>query len=541
VDDPRAGGALPPLARSEKLAVAGFCLLGAIHARLLPGAPIADDAFITFRYARHLAAGLGFVWNPGESPVEGFTSPLHLLLLSLADRLGLDLLRASLVLGIVAVVAAVAATGALAREVTGGRSGSTALGALLAAIATPLSWWAKCGLETTLAAAILPLAMAVWAGERRTAGGGGAKSSLLFLLALLARPESAVAILLAVAFDLASATGRTGFSSALRDTIRRWSPLVVGIVVVEGARLGIFGELLPNTFHAKEPAGLDALAAGATDVAKSLRGLGGVGLLLAAASPLLLRSVSAAPLLVALGSTALFALHVVRVGGDYLGTGRYLVPVLPALLAAMVAGAVGAFDLLRDFSRRRRTLVATLAGAALVLPLLSGSVRALARDRVDPLHVGALEGVSTYDSDFASIGRALRRAVPPSQKVGVIAAGATSFYSERPVLDLLGLNDRRIARIPFDRRPRRWSPGHMKGNAAEVLARSPEYLVLEIHSTPSPGAAVSEEHLRAYPFVSDLLASTDFRVAYQLVPLEVSSGRWISLWRRRGLSADSSR
>ena len=27
---------------------------------------LTDDAFISFRYARHLVDGLGLVWNPGE-------------------------------------------------------------------------------------------------------------------------------------------------------------------------------------------------------------------------------------------------------------------------------------------------------------------------------------------------------------------------------------------------------------------------------------------------------------------------------------------
>lgn len=38
----------------------------------------AEDAYITFRYARHLAAGNGLVYNPGE-PVFGFSSPLWTL------------------------------------------------------------------------------------------------------------------------------------------------------------------------------------------------------------------------------------------------------------------------------------------------------------------------------------------------------------------------------------------------------------------------------------------------------------------------------
>ncbi len=44
-----------------------------------------DDSYITFRYARNLAAGHGLVFNPGEQPrAEGITSPLYAILLSLA-------------------------------------------------------------------------------------------------------------------------------------------------------------------------------------------------------------------------------------------------------------------------------------------------------------------------------------------------------------------------------------------------------------------------------------------------------------------------
>lgn len=46
-----------------------------------------DDAYITFRYARHLATGVGLVYNPGE-PVLGTTTPAYALTLALFSRLG---------------------------------------------------------------------------------------------------------------------------------------------------------------------------------------------------------------------------------------------------------------------------------------------------------------------------------------------------------------------------------------------------------------------------------------------------------------------
>jgi hypothetical protein len=45
-----------------------------------------DDAYITFRYARNLASGMGFVYNPGENTL-GTTTPLLTILLALLGRL----------------------------------------------------------------------------------------------------------------------------------------------------------------------------------------------------------------------------------------------------------------------------------------------------------------------------------------------------------------------------------------------------------------------------------------------------------------------
>ena len=56
----------------------------ALAARIVPGARTIDDAYITFRYARNLAAGEGPVFNPGQR-VLGTTTPLYMGLLALAS------------------------------------------------------------------------------------------------------------------------------------------------------------------------------------------------------------------------------------------------------------------------------------------------------------------------------------------------------------------------------------------------------------------------------------------------------------------------
>lgn len=56
--------------------------LGAIWIRWNAGARTIDDSYITYRYARNILAGKGFVYNPGEH-VLGTTTPFYTLLLSM--------------------------------------------------------------------------------------------------------------------------------------------------------------------------------------------------------------------------------------------------------------------------------------------------------------------------------------------------------------------------------------------------------------------------------------------------------------------------
>ena len=65
-----------------------------------------DDSFISFRYSKHIAEGLGPIWNPADAaePVEGYTSILHVFLLAgLNWALGLSIYGAAKTLGVVCV------------------------------------------------------------------------------------------------------------------------------------------------------------------------------------------------------------------------------------------------------------------------------------------------------------------------------------------------------------------------------------------------------------------------------------------------------
>src|SRR5260221_672665 len=68
-----------------RLALAAILIVAALHA--WQRAFLIDDAFISFRYARHLLEGYGLVYNAGER-VEGYTNFLWTLIIAGAMRLG---------------------------------------------------------------------------------------------------------------------------------------------------------------------------------------------------------------------------------------------------------------------------------------------------------------------------------------------------------------------------------------------------------------------------------------------------------------------
>ncbi len=107
-----------------------------------------DDAYISARYARNLAQGLGLVYNPGER-VMGFTNLLLTLVEALVYQGGGDGLIAAKVIGLLSGLGVLGLTGLITRSM-GGSAGAALLAvAFLAAYPTlPLS--AVMGLETVL-------------------------------------------------------------------------------------------------------------------------------------------------------------------------------------------------------------------------------------------------------------------------------------------------------------------------------------------------------------------------------------------------------
>ena len=178
--------------RLEWLLVAVLVII-ALLARLVPGERTVDDAYITFRYARNIVEGNGFVYNVpstgsghGER-VLGTTTPLYTLLMA-----ALSLLTGSRDFPAIALIVNALAGGFSVGMLYGlskrfaGHPIPAATVALLWALAPFSVSFAVGGMETDLTIGLLIAAAYTYLAERPRA------MAVLSALALLARPDTAI-------------------------------------------------------------------------------------------------------------------------------------------------------------------------------------------------------------------------------------------------------------------------------------------------------------------------------------------------------------
>jgi arabinofuranosyltransferase len=433
---------------------------------------VSDDAYISFRYAQNLAHHGQLVFNLGER-VEGFTNFLWTVILAGGIRLGFSPVVASRFLGVVFGVATLAAVVRLALRLDGERPSRFHLIAPLGlAAAGTFACWCSGGLETQLFAFLVTLGFERLLAEIDSRD--GLTSALWFALAALTRPEGALLFGLAGLFRLITNLTEEGRLRPSRQEMV-WVAAFLAIFVPYFAwRWRYFGWPFPNTFYVKSSSnagaplrGLYYLRRFAEDYAAFF--LGAVSLLgWPASSDRPRRRLYVLTALVWGG----FALYVVRVGGDFMGLYRFVLPVLPL-------GALVLQESLRTIEERLRPLTGrpalALAGALLGAGFLAGTAKV---SRFASTVADADNGIDTpaylksYALERIPVGIWLGRFAQPDDLATVGGAGVIPYYSGIRSYDVYGLVDEHIAHDPRmtvgDR------PGHTKwGSDAYMLSRRP--------------------------------------------------------------------
>ena len=276
---------------------------------------VCDDAYISFRYARHLAAGQGLVFNLGER-VEGYSNFLWVLELAALYRLGVPpeiacvVLALGLSVGVFVLTAKLALTTPLRAYARPAAFGAV----FLLAINRNVAVWATSGLETRQLTFLVLLA--IWLTRtRRDRRPHLVWASVVLGLAELTRPEGLLlgaCVGLWFVFD-----ARLRKQWSWRDLARLCVPFACIVAAHYLWRYAYYGQWLPNTYYAKvlrpwPDAGLNYFAAAACDsglyLVLPLCALGGV-----------LRWSRARDSLPLLGAMVIVphAIYLITVGGDH--------------------------------------------------------------------------------------------------------------------------------------------------------------------------------------------------------------------------------
>jgi len=452
---------------------------------------VADDAYISFVYARNLAEHGTPVFNAGTAnPVEGYTNFSWVALLALLSLVGVAPEIAAPVLGIACSAGTLLVAFAIGERRFGRDSPWALVAPALLATSAGFACWASGGLETQLF--VLLLALAGGAYERGLDDSRALRRvGWLLALAALTRPEG---LLVAGIFGGHRLVRNAALDKRLRPSrdelvclgwfFAVWLPYFAW-------RWSYYGYPLPNTFYVKAGDGADAYRAELWSAgwyyvvqwAKQSGALWGAPLAILGAWSWR-RGLGSAGLMLSAGYLA----YAVSVGGDFMGLFRFVMPVFlwVALLAAAGARRLSVLG-------ARAPLWARAIGFALLGALLFGHVAVQAQLAVASMRPGSWRsdrGIDTpafldvYARDRLAIGRHMKPCMRPDDFAIFGGAGAKPYAGRMRGIDVFGLVSERVAHeVP----PTRARPGHNKWAPDTLLAELEPTFVFscyDIHRQP---------------------------------------------------------
>ncbi len=446
--------------------------LGLLYLALYHFDFILDDPFISFRYARNLLDGYGLVFNPGEK-VEGYSNFLWIVLLLPFMKAGLSPVVTSKVLGLFFGVLTTYYSYRLSLLVFEDDLQKYRR-AFYSSALTGFSWyfalWSVGGLESSLFSFLVLLS--VYLFIRSEYHHGTLDWSFVPLgIAGMTRPE---APLLFIAFFIA----KLFVLYRKRRRIEYMILWTAGVSLIFGSyfvwRASYYGQILPNSYYAKTLGGTQQYVQGVRYLLTFFASQGRVFLLLCTLSMfglvrLLFRNAGIRLILFFL---SVYVAFIIYAGGDWMSGYRFIAQIYPLYAVLLASGTVE----LVSFATARLNMGA-FAGpvAATLFSLMIGfslhnSFQNLRRsapwlgnwyDKLSLSPAGPYYDVALY----------LDHNAPAGSWIALGEAGIIPYYAAHiNVIDILGLMDRHIARIP--------GLLHQKGDAGYVLGRNPDYVLL---------------------------------------------------------------
>lgn len=411
-----------------------------------------DDAFIFFRYAENFSDGHGFVYNPGER-VEGCTSFLWLLILSVAALFNYDLLWFSKIINsflCAALVYMVANSHRHIERFDAFMSSAAAAVAFTSGIFAP---WLSSGMEVPLFS-FISMAAYFYTIKAETKLEYGI-CGVFHAMTLIARPEGIFLAAPAMLYLYWNHKRRKdyGIYVSLFKLALIYAPYFLW-------RYFYYGSLLPNTFHAKVGLGLSQLARGAGYFYDFFNAAAPLLILLSAAFFFVIKRRFEDRHITLLGIYAIMnIIFVIAVGGDFMYGFRFFAHLIPPL--AIIS--VYALSMIFKSAVRFKTAVVIVIIYGLIQFYVHPEICGISNS--SPVEFGREAGLF-LKSEAAS-----------DALLAINTAGIIPYYSKLRTVDMLGLTDRHIATSPVDNFGA-GPAGHEKGDGEYILNKKPDIIVM---------------------------------------------------------------
>ncbi len=428
---------------------------------------IADDALISLRYAQRFLEGQGLTWTDGHR-VEGYSNLLWILVLSAAGSLGVDLIDAARGLGLAFMIGTPAIMWFIVPEGPSLRDRVSAwtIGALWFAGTVSIAVWAIGGLEQPLLALLLAIVLVSAAGYFEQ-GVHRWPLSLSLALLCLTRPDGVVfsgAIFIAGLFP---GPGQA-FVSRLGNAVRISLPSIIAVLAQLAFRLLYYGDVVPNTARIKVAFTKARVITGIEYMMNGLVTLLPLVLLSLVAVVILWRGRTHRRTLISfIIIGAVWAGYITLVGGDIFPATRHFVPIVVVMAVLLILGIDAVFKSSSLQSARMKWLLSAVLLAAIVPYLYWQGM----------FFSSKVARIERWEWDGKVLALSLKHAFAEKQPlIAVTAAGCIPYWTEFPAVDMLGLNDRYLART----RPPHFGKGYSGHEISDwnyVLARKPDLIV----------------------------------------------------------------
>lgn len=470
-------------------ALALVLVLVYVHAAPVVGLPF-DDSYISLQFARNFADH-GFITFDGDNASAGATSILHVALLALPIKLGVDPVNASVGLGAALHMGLVIAVYWLAWTIFRDRLSAVLAGASVSIIGY-LALDALNGMETTLFLLVTTCACAAllsgW-NERGMIAAGA-----LGALAVLTRPEGALLVGAMALYYVVDPKREEPLASPA--AARRLGALAApGALALLG--LALFyqvttGSFTPGTATAKLYffREFDAPLRIQFDMTVS-----GVGNFVAPILPWVALAAFAARRREGLLFGFLWAAFTVMYfvlfpGGLTHYWYRYQHVFLPAII---VFGAGGAVSLLRSVRWRAWDIVsAAVIGFVLVAAVLL---------QYNSFRNHYADDVTINEHRQVGLANYLREVVPPGATIATHDIGAIGYFSGRTVIDLVGLIEPDVIDYHDGRRLREYVERVQPDYIAVFMSWEDRYLKLGLRDDPATYEQIASFNGKVEPIV----------------------------------------